>query len=196
MANPNLPNPQLAETARLGLRKLARLEDSLLDLAFEGRVLDIVAVANGHGTITSLVVPAARIPSTNVPDLSLAEWIRQALDSALGDVRRVSNDAVEANRPSLPNTGGPKPPSIADKAQGYLHDPYTGTSAGGQIAVTVTLDWRPSSVTIAGSFYTSPDRLQLGERVREAANVALATARHEFDCAAAGLALVLIQEGL
>ena len=188
MAIPTLPNPQLAEAARVAQRALDRFERDLLDVAYRGQVLDIVAVADGRGTIVSLVVPAARIPPPGGTNADLPNWIRGALHTALGEVRARTNQTLDRRRPTLPRPD-PTPASIADRVATLLHAPYIGTSADGKIVVTLALDWTPL-VTIADAFYSTPDRLLLGERVREAANIALTRSREEQVCAAAGLARV------
>ena len=184
---PTLPDPQLAAAALAAQRALDAFERGLLDRTYRGTSGNIVAVSDGTGVITSLVVPAARIPSTG-PDLGLAEAIRQALHGALGTLRSGTNQDLDAAVPVIPSTIGQHPRSIGDKVSTLLHAPWTGTAAAGQVSVTVALDWTPMAVVIAGPFYRSPDRLQLGERVREAANAALATSRRELVCAAAALA--------
>lgn len=188
MATPNLPNPQLAEAARVAQRALDRFERDLLDTTYRGQVLDIIAVADGTGHIVSLVVPAARIPQPGGTGVILPIWIGAALHLALGQVRSLTNQTLDQRRPALPHAD-PCPPSIAHRVRTLLHDPYTGTSAEGKIVVTLALDLTPL-VTIDAAFYSTPDRLLLGERVREAANIALSRLREEQTCAAAGLARV------
>ena len=73
---------------------------------------------------------------------------------------------LNANLPRLPGTDGMHPAEISGLVRSHIHDPYTGTSAQGQVRVTLALSWVPT-MTVAGSFYTSPDRLLLGDRVRE-----------------------------
>jgi hypothetical protein len=185
---PTLPDPQLAEAARVARRALDRYERGLVDITYRGQVLDIVVVADGLGSIVSVVVPAARIPAPGGTDASLPVWINGALHTALGEVRARTNQSLDQARPALPRTG-PLPASIAHRVRTLLHDPYTGTAAGGTIVVTLAVDWTPS-VAIANAFYSTPERLLLGDRVRDAANIALDRARQEQVCAAAGLARV------
>ena len=66
----------------------------------------------------------------------------------------------------------------------------TCASAQSQVRVTLAPSWVPTEV-VAGSFYTSPDRLLLGDRVREAANLAATSALHDLERAAPALAQVL-----
>jgi hypothetical protein len=193
MPPPTLPNLPLAETARVGLRKLARYEESLLHVSFEGRVTDFVATVNGRGDVTSLVVPAAQVPTTG--GSAVIEWIRQALASALGLAIVHANDRLRQQMPVLDDAGPPHRPDLSRHARHLIHDPYTGTSSQGRVQVTMSLSWVPT-FSVANAFYTSPDRPFLGDRLREAANIAMASMRGELDCAAPGFAQILIQRGL
>jgi len=196
MARPTLPNNQLAEAARVAQRVLDRFERGLLDVTFEGRIpgVNIAAVSDGRGHITSLSVAPALIPLSGGPQaVQLAEWLRQTLQLALAAATDHAHQVLQRKLPSLPGTQGQHPNEISGLAKQFLSDAYTGTSAQGQVSVTISLGQSlvPTAVTIANAFYASAERLSLGERVREAANAALTSARDALECAAAGLAHVL-----
>jgi DNA-binding protein YbaB len=198
MANPTLPNPQLAATARAIQRALDRIERGLLDVTFEGRVtgVDVVTIVDGRGHVVSLTVAPALIPSSGGSQADLVvERIRQTLDIALAAAKLHGVQQL-ATPPTLPNTGGQHPGERSGDVGGLVHDPHVGTAAQGQIEVRISLDMVPRAVTVAAAFFRSPDRLLLGDRVREAANIALTSLREEIVCASGGLAKYLVEHGL
>jgi DNA-binding protein YbaB len=195
MTTPHLPDPALAEAARAALRQLDRFERGLLDVTFEGKIpgIDIIAKADGRGAITSLSIAAALIPSSGgVPQAALLPvWTTAALNIALAQAKIYANHELNQNLPALPGAPGGHPGSISGPASAFLSEVYTGTAADGQVEVSVHWSWIVTGMNIAGSFYASTDRLALPERIKEAANIALAKARDDLDCAAAKLAELL-----
>jgi DNA-binding protein YbaB len=197
MTTPNLPDPALVEAARAALRQLDRLERGLLDVTFEGKIpgVDIVARSDGHGAITSLSIAAAVIPSSGkVPQATLLPvWTTAALNIALSQAKIHANHALNQGLPSLPSTPGGHPGSISGPASAFLSDIYTGAVANGQVEVSVHWSWIVTGMKIADSFYESAERLSLPERIKEAANIALAKARDAVECAAAQLAKLMTE---